>query len=100
MLVDRGRSESFAILTFPKRKNVQPLKNITHNQFLTKYSKRLTVQQLSKHYKVKLDLDGLRKAIYPLITKRASKRVPVLSLWCDQRQETFINIGLLQATTN
>ena len=79
---------------------MQPLKNITCNQFLTKYSNRLTVQQVSKHYKVKLDLDGLRKARYPRITKRATKRVSVLSLWCDQRQETFVNIGLFQAITN
>ena len=55
MFVDRRRSESFAISTFPKEK---------------------------------LDLDGLRKARYPRITKRATKRVSVLSLWCDQRQET------------
>ena len=51
-------------------------------------------------YKVKLDLDGFRKARYPRITKRATKRVSVLPLWCDQRQETFVNIGLFQATTN
>ena len=68
--------------------------------FLRKYSNRITVQQLSKHYKVKLHLDGLRKARYPRITKRATKRVSVLSHWCDQIQETFINIGLFQATTN
>ena len=68
--------------------------------FLRKYSNRITVQQLSKNYKVKLDLDGLRKARYPRITKRATKRVSVLSLWCDQRQQTIVNIGLFQATTN
>ena len=97
------RQETFGKLchiNIPKKKNVQPLKNITHNQFLTKYSKRLTVQELSKHYKVKLDLDGLTKVTYPRITKRATKRVSVLSLWCDQRQETFVNIGLSQITTN
>ena len=58
------------------------------------------VQQLSKHYKVKLRLDGLKKARYPQTTKRGTKRVSVLSLWCDQRQETFLNIDLFQATTN
>ena len=79
---------------------MQRLKNITHDQFLTKNSNRLTVQQLSKDYKVKLDLNGLGKARYPRIIKRATKRVSVLSLWCDQRQETFVNIGLFQATTN
>ena len=68
--------------------------------FLRKYSNRKTVQQVSKHYKVKLDLDCVRKARYPRITKRATKRVSVLSLWCGQRQETFINIDLFQATTN
>ena len=97
------RQETFGKLchiNIPKRKNVQPLKNVTHNQFLTKYSKRLTVQQLSKHYKVKLDLDGLTNARYPRITKRETKRVSVLSLWCNQRQEMFVIIGLFQATTN
>ena len=104
------RHETFGKLChikIPKRKNVQPLKNITHNQFLTTYSKRLTVQQFnyfivfSKHYKVKLDLGGLTKARYPRITKRETKRVLVLSLWCDQRQETFININFFkQQLTN
>ena len=98
MFVDRRRSESFAILTFPQE-NVQTLQNITHDQFLKKNSNRLTVQQLSKNYKVKLDLDGLRKARYPRTTETATKRVSVLSLWCDQRLETFVNIGLFQATT-
>ena len=68
--------------------------------FLRKYSNRITVQQVSKHYKVKLDLDGVRNARYPRIKNGATKRVSVLSLWCVQRQETFINIGLFQATTN
>ena len=68
--------------------------------FFTKYSNRLTVQQLRKHYRVDLDLDGFRKARYPRITKTATKRVSVLYLWCDQRQETFVYIGLFQATTN
>ena len=90
----------FCHINIPKGKNFKPLKNISHDQFLTKYSNRLTVQQLSKNYKVKLDLDGLRKARYARITKRATKRVSVLSLCCDQRQETFVNIRLFQATTN
>ena len=81
-------------------KNGQPLKTITHDHFLTKYSIRLTDQPLSKHYRVNLDLDGPRKARYPRIPKRATKRVSVLSLWCDQRQETFVNLGLFQTTTN
>ena len=75
-------------------------KTINHDQFLTKYSNRLTDQPLSKHYRVKLDLDGLRKARYPRITKRATKRSSVLCLCCDQRQETFVNLGLFQTTTN
>ena len=61
------------------------LKN--HDQFLTKYFKSQTDQPLSKHYRVKLDLDGLRKARYSWITKTATKRVSVLSLCCDQRQD-------------
>ena len=87
----------FCHFNIPKGKTFISLKNITHNQFLTKYSKRLTVQQLSKHYKVKLDLDGLTKARYPRITKRETV---CKYLWCNQRQETFVNIGLFQATTN
>ena len=72
----------------------------SRSNFLRKYPNRITVQQLIKNYKVKLDLDGIRKARYPRITKRATKRVSVLSLWCDQRQETLVNIGLFQATAN
>ena len=60
---------------------------INHDHFLTKYFNTLTDQPLSKHYRVKLDLDGLRKARYPRITKTATKRVSVLSLCCDQRQD-------------
>ena len=99
MFVGRTRSYIFAIQTFPKQKQ-STFKNITHDQFLTENFNRLIVQHFSKHYKVKLDLDGLRKARYPRITKRATERVSVLFLWCDQRQETFVNIGLFQATTN
>ena len=55
---------------------------------------------IRKHFRVKLDLDGLRKARYPRITKRATKRVSGLSFGCDQRQETFVNLGLFQTTAN
>ena len=68
--------------------------------FLTKYFNRQTDQPLSKHYTVKLDLDGLRKARYLRITKRGTKRVSVLSLCCDQRQETFVDLGLFQTTND
>ena len=67
---------------------------INHDQSLTKYFNRLTDQPLSKHYRVKLDLDGLRKARYPRITKTATKRVSVLSLCCDQKTGPFVNLGL------
>ena len=82
------------------RKNGNPLKTTNHHIFLTKYSNRLTDQPLCKHYRVKLDLDGLGTPRYLRITKRATKRVSVLSLCCDQRQETFVNLGLFQTTTN
>ena len=49
-----------------------------------------------KHYRIKPGLDGLRKARYPRFTKRGTKRLSVLSLCCDQRQETFVNLGLLK----
>ena len=31
--------------------------------------------------------------------QRAIKRVPVLSVWCNRRQETFVDVGLFQTTT-
>ena len=85
MLVDRRRSYIFAILTFPEEKR-SSFKNYKSQSFLTD-------QPLSKHFRVKLDLDGLRKARYPRITKRETKRVSVLSLCRDQRQETLLNLG-------
>ena len=75
------------------RRSVHPLKTVNFDQFLTKYSYRLTDQALSKDFRVKLDLDGLRKARYLRITKRGTKRVSVLSLCCDQGQEMFVNLG-------
>ena len=69
-------------------------------QFLAKYSNRLTDKPLRKHFRVKLDLDGVRKARYPRITKRATKRVSGLSCFCDQSQEAFVNLRLFQRTAN
>ena len=95
-----GKQETFVNLchiNVPK-KTRQPSKTITQVQFLTKYSNRLTDQPLSKHHTVNLDLDGLKKPRYPRMTKRATKRVWVLSLWCHQRQETFKNIATFQTT--
>ena len=100
MLVNRKRSESFAILTFTKEKR-STFKKYYPQSILTKYSKRLTVQQLSKHCKVKLDLDGLKNARYPRITKRETKQLSVLSLWCNQRLETFVILAFFkQQLTN
>ena len=81
-------------------RSCHPLKTINPDQVLTKYSYRLTDQALNKHFRVKLDLDGLRKARYLRITKRGTKRVSVLSLCCDQRQETFVDLGLFQTTND
>ena len=53
---------------------------------------------IRNYFRVKLDLDGLRKARYPRITKRAIKRVSGLSCYWDQRQETFVNLGLFQTS--
>ena len=89
----------FAILTFPEEKR-SSFNNYKSPSILTKYSNRLTDQPLSKHYRVSLDGDGLRKARYLRITKRATKRESDLSLCCKQRQETFLNLGLFQTTTN
>ena len=72
--VIRKKKLSLAVM----RKNGHPLKSINHDQFLTKYFNRLTDQPLSKHYRVRLDLDGLRTPRYLQITERATKRVSVL----------------------
>ena len=77
-----------------------PLKTINRDQFLTKYSYRLSDQALSKHFRVMLDLDGLRKARHLRITKRGTKRVSVLSLFCDQRQDTFVHLGRFQTSND
>ena len=95
-----GKQETFVNLchiNVPK-KTRQASKTITQVQCLTKYSNRLTDQPLSKHHTVNLDLDGLKKPTYPLMTKRATKRMWVLPLWCHQRQETFKNIATFQTT--
>ena len=39
-----------------------------------------------------------RQDIYGLQRVQPNECGP--SLWCDQREETFINIGLFQAATN
>ena len=81
-------------------RNGHPLKTINRDQFLTKYSYRLTDQALIKHFRVKLDLDGLRKGRYLRIIKKGTRQVSVLSLRCDQRKETFVHLGPFQTTTN
>ena len=73
---------------------------INHVQFLTKYCNTLTDKPVSKHYRINLDLDDLNKARYPRMTQRATKRVPVLFMWCDRGQEAFVNVDLFQTTTN
>ena len=96
-----GRSQETFVnlchITFPKDKR-STFKNYHQVQFSTKYCNRLTDQPLSKHHTVNLDLDGLKEPRYPRMTKRATKRVWVLSLWCHQRQETFKNIATFQTT--
>ena len=91
IFLHRRCSSIFAILTFSEEKR-SSFKN--HHKFLAKHSNRLTNQPHCKHFRVKVDLDGLRKARYPRITKRATKRVSGLSCCCDQRQETFVNLRL------
>ena len=73
----------FSILTFPKEKRSSFKNYKSRSIFLTKHTNRLTDPPLGKNYRVKLDLDGLRKARYRRITKTATKRVFVLSLCCD-----------------
>ena len=44
--------------------------------FITKYSKTLTDKPLSKHYRVKFDVDVLKKPRNPRMTQRVTERVP------------------------
>ena len=83
-----------------QRKNGQPSTITNHVQFLTKYSKRLKDKPFSKHYRVNLDLDDPKNTRYPRMTKRLTERVLMFSLCCYRRQETFVNLGLFQATSN
>ena len=83
-----------------QRINVWPSKTITQVQFLTKYCNRQKGQPLTKHHRLNLDVDGLKYPRYPRMTKTATKRVCVFSLWCYQRQETLVNLALFQTTTN
>ena len=82
-----------------QRKHGQPLTITNHVQFLTKYSKRLKDKPLSKHYRVNLDLDDLKKARYPRMPQRLTERVLMFSLCCYRRQETSVNLGLFQTTS-
>ena len=61
----------------------------------------LVVSRADKIYISALFASSLvRNNIYPRITERATKRVSVLSLCFDQRQETFVSLGLFRTTTN
>ena len=71
-----------------QRKHGQPSTITNHLQFLTKYSKRLKDKPFSKHYRINLDLDDLKKARYPRIPQRLTERL----LMCFyRRQETSMN---------
>ena len=79
-------------IVVPKGKVV----NLKSRLLLTKYSNRLTEKPLSKHYRVNLDLDGLKKPRNPRMTQRLNQRVSILSLCCYHRQEPFRNLGLFE----
>ena len=68
--------------------------------FITKYSNFLTDKPLSKHKRVKFDVDVLKKPRNPRMTQRATERVPVLSMWSDPKEEEFVNLDLFQTTAN
>ena len=70
--------------------------NLKSRSILTKYSNRLTDKPLSKHYRVNIDLDGLKKPRNARMTQRFNQRVSILSLCCYHRQETFVNLGLFE----
>ena len=73
--------------------------NILQHFQLTK-NVQWTDQPLCKHYRVRLDLDGLRTPRYLRITNRATKRVSLFSLCCDQKQETFVNLCHIVANSS
>ena len=83
-----------------QRKHGQPSTITNHVQFLTKYSKRLKDKPLSKHYRANLDLDDLEKARYPQMAQSLTERVLMFSLCCYRRQETSVNLGIFQTTSN
>ena len=87
-------------IVVPKGQNGQPSTIVNHVQFLTKYSKRLADKLLSKHYRVNQDLEDLKKARNPRMSQRLNEWVSILSLCCYRRQETFVNLGIFQTTTN
>ena len=99
---DRRQETFVKSLTYcrSQRKHGQPSTITNHVQFLTKYSKRLKDKPLSKHYRVNLDLDDLKKARYPRMPQRLTERVLMFSLCCYGRQETSVNLGLFQTTSN
>ena len=96
MIVDKRQ---YAILPFPKKKR-STFNNYKSRSILTKYSKRRKDKTLSKHYRVNLDLDDLEKARYPQMTQSLTERALMFSLCCYRRQETFVNLGLFQTTSN
>ena len=59
-----------------------------------------TTTNYSSFISLWLKMDDLNKARYPRMTQRATKRVPVLFMWCDRGQEAFVNVDLFQTTTN
>ena len=69
-------------------------------QFVNKYSKILGDKPLSKHYRVKFNVDVLKKPRDLQMTQRATERVPILSIWLDPKQEEFVNLDLFQTTAN
>ncbi|XP_015747518.1 PREDICTED: deoxyribonuclease-1-like [Acropora digitifera] len=55
--------------------------------YIVRFQSSFTDKPVSKQYRINLDLDDLNKARYPRMTQRATKRVPVLFMWCDRGQE-------------
>ena len=89
------RQGMFVILchiVVPKGKTV----NLKSRSILTKYSNRLTDKPFSKHYRVNLKLNGLKKPRNPRMTQRFNQQVSILSLCCYHRQETYVNLGLFE----
>ena len=87
--------EEYETIGHPYNTQVHPFNKYKLRSIFTRYCNRLTDKHLSKHCKVNLDLDDLKKATNPRMTQRTSEQVPVFSLRCNCRRKAFAALGFL-----